>query len=446
MRDEESVGSGGDASGTQDGYQFSQRAIGTFGTNIGVAVLSFLSVLITSRILGAVGRGDIAFWTTTAYLSAQAGAFGIGPASIVVAGRRPDDTGSIATTALFLSFGLGAGSVALVAVLLAFANPEASDAIPIWLKLSLAGSVPLLIFDISMKHLAQAHYRFAATNLAWLLPPLINVAVNLSLAAVDRLTVTAAVLTWLSGQLLAVAVLTRVIWRGFGFRAPRRALATEMMKFGARSHVARVLLVGNYRVDQWIVGALAGSAALGTYSVAVAFSEALFFLPTALAAVQRPDLVRLGAKAAGRLASTVFRVVIALTIPMALVLFLTAPYLAMIFGDGFADSATQLRILVFGAFGVAALKIVGNAMNAQRRPMLESAAAAVSFCLIIVFDFLLVPELGGTGAAVASTIGYLGGGLCALLIFSRTFAVRLGELIPSPGDAKRLMALIARRS
>lgn len=446
MQDEEIVGSGRDASGTQDVRRFSQRAIGTFGTNIGVAVLSFLSVLITSRVLGAVGRGDIAFWTTTAYLTAQAGAFGIGPASIVVAGRRSGDTSSIATTALFLALGLGAGSVAVVGVLLTVMNPEALDAIPIWLKLLLAASVPLLIFHISLQHLAQAHYRFAATNLAWLLPPLINVVFNVSLAAVDRLTVTAAVFAWMFGQLLAVAVLITVIRRGFGFGAPRRALGSELLSFGARSHVARILLISNYRVDQWIVGALAGSAALGTYSVAVAFSEALFFLPTALAAVQRPDLVRLSSEAAGRLASMVFRVVIALTLPMAIVLFVVSPYLTLIFGAEFADSTTQLRILVFGAFGVAALKIVGNAMNAQGRPMLESAAAAVSFSLIIMLDILLVPQLGGTGAAIASTVAYLGGGLCALLIFTRTWKVRPADLIPVPGDGKRLLALVGRRT
>ena len=55
------------------------------------------------------------------------------------------------------------------------------------------------------------------------------------------------------------------------------------------------MLLGNYRLDQWFVGAIAGSRELGLYSVAVAWAEALWYLPTALASVQRPDLVRAAA-------------------------------------------------------------------------------------------------------------------------------------------------------
>ena len=52
------------------------------------------------------------------------------------------------------------------------------------------------------------------------------------------------------------------------------------------------MLLGSYRLDQWLLGAIAGPRELGVYSVAVAWAEALWYLPTALAAVQRPDLVR----------------------------------------------------------------------------------------------------------------------------------------------------------
>ena len=60
---------------------FARSAITTYGTNLSVALLSFVSVLITARALGAVGRGDIAFLTTIAFLTAQLSTFGVAQAN-----------------------------------------------------------------------------------------------------------------------------------------------------------------------------------------------------------------------------------------------------------------------------------------------------------------------------------------------------------------------------
>ncbi len=438
------IDGGPDAPGQQERHHFSQRALGTYATNVSVAALSLISVLITSWLLGARGRGDIAFWTTTAYLAGQVGALGIGPAVSVLGGRRPDQTGRIASTATIMSVVLGTVAALAAILLVTLVSPEADDAIPTWIKLALASSIPLLILHAALQQLAQAQYRFAVTNTAWLLPPLVNVVVNLGLAAVDRLTVASAVLAWIAGQVLAALLLLVTVAGDYGLGRPSRRIAEELLRFGLQSHLARVLLIGNYRLDQWILGALAGSEALGVYSVAVAWSESLFFLPSALASVQRPDLVRLSARRAGRLAAGVFRLAVLLTIPLAAVLVLIAPLLTEgLFGAEFAGAAWQTRVLVIGAFGVAAMKLIGNALTAQRRPLLESAAAGLSFVAMVTLDLLLIPRYGGDGAAVASAIAYLAGGSLAIHLFSRTLDVSPGQLAPSSADIKILRSLIS---
>lgn len=429
------------------GRQFTERAAATFGTNVAVAGLSLLSVLITSRVLGAVGRGDIAFLTTTAFLAAQLASVGIGPATMVTTGRSPERSSSIAATAALLAFGLGLIAIVAAGGLLALVSPEATETIPTWTMVALAAGVPLVILHVSFQQLAQAHYRFAVTNTAWLLPPLVNAVANLGLAAIGELTVTTAVLAWVLGQALASLLLLVAIARDVGLRAPSRELAGELLGFGVRSHLARVLLIGNYRIDQWVLGVIAGSSALGTYSVAVAWSESLFFLPTALAAVQRPDLVRFDRARAGRLASRVFRLAVVLTLPAAGFLLVAAPLLTVdLFGSDFEDSALQLRILVFGAFGVTALKTIANALNAQGRPLLESAAVAVSFVFIVILDVILIPSRGAVGAAIASTVAYSLGGLAAVLIFCRTMRVSAAELLPRLSDARELRSMISAAS
>jgi O-antigen/teichoic acid export membrane protein len=215
-----------------------------------------------------------------------------------------------------------------------------------------------------------------------------------------------------------------------------------MLWFGMKAHAGRILLVGNYRLDQWLVGTMAGSRELGLYSVAVAWSEGLFFLPTALVSVQRPDLVRATPREAARQTIAVFRVGAVITAFLAGALVLAAPLLCgTIFGSAFAGSEDMLRVLAIGGFGIVALKLFGQALTAQRKPMLETAAISVAFCLGLALDLLLIPNHGGMGASVAATVAYSVGGIAVVLIFARALGARLGEFVPRRSDAALLRHL-----
>jgi O-antigen/teichoic acid export membrane protein len=225
-----------------------------------------------------------------------------------------------------------------------------------------------------------------------------------------------------------------------GFGRPDARLARRMLGFGLKAHLARVMTLGNYRLDQWILGAMAGPRHLGYYSVAVSWAEALFFLPTTLALVQRPDLVRSSGDDAGRRAAMVFRAAVVITCVLAVAMILLAPFLCVtIFGPEFDPSIGQLRLLALGAFGVVALKLFGNALTAQGRPLLEMRAVALAFALIVGLDVLLIPSLEGTGAAIGSLVGYSAGGLFILVIAKRHLGLSAADMVPRPRDAIALV-------
>jgi O-antigen/teichoic acid export membrane protein len=425
---------------------FVATALFTYGTNLGVAVLSLVNVLVVARTLGPVGRGQVAFLTAIAYLTSNLSTFGIQEANANIAGREQAARRSLATNSVLLALVFGLFAAGFLTLLIEIFPGVGGDSTA-GLRLLTFTALPILVLGIFLRFLVQAEYGFAITNAAWFITPVANVGVNGLLAALGVLSVGTAVATGIAGQALATIVLLVYIQRRLaGFGRPDRRLAGRSLSFGLKSHVGRVMLLGNYRLDQWMLGAIAGSRELGLYSVAVAWAEALWYLPTTLAAVQRPDLVRATRREAARVGALVFRAAMLLTIVVGAGMIVAAPFLTVtIFGESFEGSIDDLRVLVAGALGVGALKLLGNALTAQRFPVHASVAIGLGFVATIILDIVLIPPYGGLGAALASALAYTAGGIAVAVIFARTLGGRLRDLVPRGTELAWLRSVLQRR-
>ncbi len=425
-------------------------AAATYGSEVLTATLSLGNALIVARALGATGRGDVAFLTAVAYLASNLATIGVEDAIGNIAGRSPGKRRALTGNAVVLSLVFGFIAIGAFSLLI-YLVPSAGAGSPTLLLALAAGSIPMLILQVYLRFFVQGVYHFGAANVALLLPAVVNVVANGTFAAFGALTVATALIVWISGQALATLLLGLYILRRLsGFGRPNAKLARESIAFGAKSHPGQIMMEGNYRMDAWILGAMAGTHELGLYSIAVVWAEACFFLPTALAAVQRPDLVRSERREAGRLAAAVFRIAVAATAGLVVVMIIAAPFLTIvIFGDDFAGAIDDLRVLALGAFGVIAMKQLAGALTAQGFPIRSSVAIAIGFVVALVLDVVLIPMYGGLGAAIASTIAYTTGGIAAAVIFSRTLKTPMTKLIPRPRDiidfADRIRDLISYR-
>jgi O-antigen/teichoic acid export membrane protein len=410
-----------------------------------VALALMVNVLITARSLGPSGRGQLALVMSIATVTSTLAGLSLDQANVNVGSVRPDARAALATNALLFSTLLGLGAGAILA-LLTFIAPAITGHLPSVLMWLTVASLPFLVARPYLGALVEADYRFTLSNASRLIGPVSAIVVNLLLAATGRLTAISASVTWVGGQVLGLALIMLFLWRrSTGFGRADIDLARHTLRFGVKAHVGRSLNAANYRLDQWLLGALSGRRELGLYSVAVACSEFLFLLPTALAKVQRPDLARATRAGAARKAAAVFRAAVVLTIPPAAALVIAAPALtAVLFGASFDGSIDDLRILVAGAFGVTAVKLLGDALTAQRRPLVSSVAVGFGCAFTVALDLVLIPRLGGLGAAIASTIAYSAGGFVAATLFLRVLHGRARDLCPRPADVAKL-AKIARR-
>jgi O-antigen/teichoic acid export membrane protein len=425
---------------------FLRSAAFTYGSQLTAAVLSLLSVLIVARALGAEGRGQVAFLTAMTFLTANLATFGVQEANGNFAASDPRSRRSLATNSVMLSLLLGGFAVAVLSGLITVFPAIAGDSNDT-LRLVAFAFIPAILLQIFLRFLVQADYGFAVTNAAYVLAPLLNVTGNGLFYAFGILSVNSAVGWWLAGQALETVLLAWYVQRRLeGFGRPDLGLLRRALRFGAHAHPGRVMLLGNYRLDQWLLGAIAGPRELGVYSVAVAWAEALWYLPTALAAVQRPDLVRAAREEAARIAGRIFRAAMLVTAACAVVMALAAPILCVtIFGEEFRDSVNMLRVLVIAAFGVGSVKLLGSALVTQGRPGLQSVAIGSGFVLSVVLDVILIPPYGGQGAAFAAAIAHTTAGLVVCAIFLRTLGGGPSDLVPRASDVRWFAERLSRR-
>jgi Na+-driven multidrug efflux pump len=106
-------------------------------------------------------------------------------------------------------------------------------------------------------------------------------------------------------------------------------------------------------------------------------------------------------------------------------------------------------LLVLGAFGMVAAKLLGNALVARGRPGLQSVAVGVGFLGTVVLDVLLIPPYAGMGAAIASSVAYTAAGATMAVIFVRLLGPRYRDLVPRGSDVtwvvRQLQSLGRRR-
>jgi O-antigen/teichoic acid export membrane protein len=414
---------------------FARTAASTLGYRLTTAVMSFLSVLITARALGPTERGQLALLIAIATISAQLGRFSVEEANANLGAGEPAARRGLATNSVVFSVVFGAACAVVIVVLFALV-PAAHGDTPLHAQWLAVATIPVLMLQAYLTYLVRADYAFRVTNVSWLMGPGIAMAGNAILWLAGELTVTTAFASWIIAHSAACLLLVGyVMRRSVGFGRPDGKLARRSLRFGLKAYVGRVLLVGNYRIDQWILAGIAGPRELGLYSIAVAWAEVLFYLPTVLMIVQRPYLVRASEGDAARRSAIAFRVGVLCTVPAALAMIVAAPVLCgTVFGAQFSGAVDDLRLLALGAFGIVALQQLGDALTARGAPLRSSAAIGVAFVATIALDLLLIPELGGAGAALASTLANTAGGIAVIVLYLRYFEISPRELVPRPSE------------
>jgi O-antigen/teichoic acid export membrane protein len=164
------------------------------------------------------------------------------------------------------------------------------------------------------------------------------------------------------------------------------------------------------RIDQVMLGSLAGSEELGNYSVAVRISEAWYFIPIVISSSVFPAIMKdetisdeIFHAHMQKLYSMMALLSYGVALPVAL---FSREVIQTLFSSSYADAGPLLAILVwtglFTSLG-AARNVLIVAKNWTRIQLISMALG----CLLnVLLNFALIPRYGAMGAVVATFISY----------------------------------------
>lgn len=200
--------------------------------------------------------------------------------------------------------------------------------------------------------------------------------------------------------------------KGFGLKTWRfsRTTAEAFLKDSWPQILSVFLTMVYLKIDQVMLGTLAGNEELGYYSAAVRLTEAWYFIPLAICSSVFPSIVK--ARAANevlfheqmqKLYNLMALIAYGVAVP---VMLFSNQIVDLLFHSAYEKTGPLLAVLVWtGLF--TSLGAARNVFMVSQNWLRINLASTLLGCLLnIALNYVLIPVYGAMGAIIASLISY----------------------------------------
>lgn len=372
---------------------------------------SVLLLIAISRALPPAQRGEFVLLTLLPQLGVYLVTLGLPAAALYQAAHSPGRRRAVAGLSLAAS---GLAGVLLTAVAPPLFELTGVDRPPWWLLLLANTAVSWVVFASWMAYGIERHLVAGALRAL----PIAAAAGAVAIAhASGGVTTHESYSLWVAPHVaLAFATTVYAVWR-YGLGWPTGTELRAWLWYSIRGSATHVTDLVALRFDQWLLGALGTTAAVGIYSIAASLSEAVLLIGRSVGVV---ILVDAAARSDPRLLRRQVGATVTLACLAALALALLAePLVDATVGPEYGAAARLTQILLLGTPGLMVARLVSNWLAGAGRPGRGSLYNGIAAVLTIGLDFVLIPSHGAHGAAWASVVGYTSAGLVALLELRR---------------------------
>lgn len=409
---------------------FGQRSALSFGLRFGGLAIQFVASVLIARMLGPSGYGTYAYAFTVAALTGAA--LGLGLVSLTVRELpRALARGETDLAAGYMILTAAAILGTAVPALLVLFGLKAAGLIVLGVAWPLVFAAAIVqAFTIGMSSVLNGFQKilqsqFVETVLRQGVYLAIVAALFLGGAATTAEGMFALSLAVAAGMMLVLLWLIRGALREHGIgrgTVPRFATRSWI---GAGLPLLAIALLTQLQMDMsvLVIGALGTPADVGLYKAAARGADLVVIANGIALHMLEPMLARALAtgdrEGAQRLVSQSVLTSVALAAPFAVVLALGAPWYLALFGPEFTAAAPVLRILACGYLLSYLAGPVAVILVMQNRERLVLAVTGAGVALHLTLCLVLVPTLGGTGAALSAATAAIGSKAVLLALVMR---------------------------
>ncbi|MFC5469226.1 lipopolysaccharide biosynthesis protein [Cohnella suwonensis] len=382
----------------------------TSATNFLVMVVVTLTSIVTARMYGVEGKGElsaIVFWPTL-----LAGLVGFGlPTSLIYNLKQSVGGGEAFVRASFL---FQAPVSVITGAVAWFGLPYWLGGYPAHIAAIARGytvaMVPVLLAINLVSALAQSKGRFAVYNGVRLFVPLCNLAGLIGLWAVGNLSLGYSALMFAATSVLVVAwaMVSLADDIRFGRFGGIRDLKAAWPLFAYGSKVFGVELLGALysQFDKLVILSMLTARDLGLYTVVFALSRVYNVVQTAIANVVFPKVTGMAQERILATVGRAFRLsLLLMTAVVVPTMFIGRFLMGVLFGEPFLEASTAFYLLCFECIIGGGSWILASSFNAMGRPGLVLLRQTIALAITVVLLIWLTPVYGLNGIAAGLLIG-----------------------------------------
>jgi O-antigen/teichoic acid export membrane protein len=389
----------------------------TLVRQITAAATQLLVVVLIARQLGPEGNGFYSMAVLLPTMMANFLNLGVSPATVYYVSRSEYAINLVlkenSRLALWLSL---LGLVVMVPMVL-FWGGSLFPGIPkdlLYISLAL---FPVSLFLAFTSAVLQGLEEFKAFNFSILLPPVVTLlGAIFSFYVIDG-GIRGVLIAFIAGQLAALLTVFFFVRKYIsgslldveGKKHESCRYRSRIFGYGWKAHLSNIITFVNYRADIFLVNFYISPVATGLYIVAVQIAEKIWIPSQAASTVLLPRLSAMADTPEERLALTKkgFWVVAVITALASLVALVTLYYLIdIIFGYQYREALPALIFLMPGIVFWAGSRVQANCIAAAGKPEWNMYTSVAVLLINLLANVVLIPVMGISGAAVATTVAY----------------------------------------
>lgn len=375
-------------------------ALATIG-NLAPAAAAFITAPVLAQSLGVFERGQVAAGTAPLMLAASAVTLGMPEAVTFFVARggraRAGRMITIATIIVATSGVIVSGLFFGLATLLSGGDPAVAELIRLSI-IMLAPSLVLLVF----RGACAGRARWGLIAVERSIGSVFRLVCVVILGLSQSLTIVTATLAISISAWIGIVAYIALLFPRASITEPKQRPA-QLLGYGSRVWFGALAGVLLSRVDQLLIAPLSNASELGLYVVAVAIAELVLVFNNAVRDVyfaeesRAPDLMRVAAAARS---STIVTLGLVVVVGIASVWMIP-----VLFGRDFTPALIPTLILLGAVLLGNPGSLAGAGLSALGRPHLRSVSLLLALIANVVAVFILVPQLGAVGAALATGVG-----------------------------------------